>query len=76
VGQLNECSKACTRTLIVSGYRDPLVPVSIAVELFNAIPHSYLNIIPNGEHLPVFYNLREPFIRTILPFLGEDWEQR
>ena len=64
------------RTLIISGDRDPLVPVFIAVELFNAIPHSYLYIVPNGGHLPVFYNQREPFIKTVLPFLGGDWEQQ
>jgi pimeloyl-ACP methyl ester carboxylesterase len=62
------------RTLIVSGDRDPLVPVQIAVEMFNAIPHSYLSIVPNGGHLPVFYDLREPFIKTVLPFLRGDWE--
>lgn len=63
------------RTLIVSGDRDPLVPVSIAVELFNAIPHSYLCIVPGGEHLPVFFERRESFIRTVVPFLRGDWEQ-
>jgi pimeloyl-ACP methyl ester carboxylesterase len=64
------------RTLIVSGDRDPFVPVSMAAEMFDAIPHSYLCIVPNGEHLPVFYNLREPFIKTILPFLRGDWERQ
>jgi pimeloyl-ACP methyl ester carboxylesterase len=63
------------RTLIVSGDRDPLFPVSIAIELFNAIPHSYLCIVPNGEHLPVFYDQRESFIRMVVPFLRGDWEQ-
>ena len=60
------------RTLIVSGDRDPLVPVSIAVELFNAIPHSYLCIVPGAEHLPVFYDRREAFIKTVVPFLRGD----
>ena len=63
------------RTLVVSGDRDPLVPVSIAVELFNAIPHSYLCIVPDGEHLPVFYDRRESFIRMVVPFLRGDWKQ-
>ncbi len=62
------------RTLIVSGDHDPLVPVSIAVELFSAIPHSYLSIIPNGGHLPVFYDRRESFIKTVVPFLRGGWE--
>lgn len=64
------------RTLIVSGDCDPLVPVSIAVELFHAIPHSYLSIVPNGGHLPVFYDRREPFVKMIVPFLRGDWEQK
>jgi pimeloyl-ACP methyl ester carboxylesterase len=63
------------RTLIVSGDRDALVPVHIALEMFNAIPHSYLCIVPNGGHVPVFYDLREPFIKTVLPFLRGDWEK-
>jgi len=63
------------RTLIVSGDRDPLVPVSIAVELSKGIPRSYLCIVPNGGHLPVFYDQREPFIKTVLPFLRGDWER-
>ena len=63
------------RTLIVCGDRDPLVPVHIAVEMYTAIPHSYLCIVPNGGHVPIFYNLREPFIRTVVPFLHGDWEQ-
>lgn len=63
------------RTLIVSGDRDPLVPVSIAVELFNAIPHSYLCIVPNGEHLPVFYGRRETFIKMVVSFLRGEWNQ-
>ena len=64
------------RTLIVSGDRDPLVPVQIGVEMFNAIPHSYLSIVSNGGHLPVFYDLREPFIKTVLSFLCGGWEQQ
>jgi pimeloyl-ACP methyl ester carboxylesterase len=64
------------RTLIVSGDRDPLVPVQIAVEMFNAIPRSYLCIVPNGGHLPIFYDMKEPFIRIILPYLRGVWEQQ
>jgi pimeloyl-ACP methyl ester carboxylesterase len=69
-------STITARTLIVYGDRDPLYPVSMVLEMFNAIPHSYLCIVPNGGHLPVFYDLREPFIKTILPFLRGDWENR
>ena len=64
------------RTLIVSGDRDPIVPLHIAVEMSIAIPHSYLCIVPNGGHLPIFYDLKEPFIRTITPFLRGDWQHQ
>ena len=64
------------RTLIVSGDRDPLVPVSIAVELFHSIPHSYLCIVPDGGHLPVFYDRKELFVKTVKQFLRGDWKQQ
>ena len=35
------------RTFIVYGDRDPLYPVPIALEMYAAIPHSYLRIMPN-----------------------------
>jgi pimeloyl-ACP methyl ester carboxylesterase len=41
-------------TLIVHGDRDPLYPVNLAVEMFAAIPSSYLWIVPNGGHGPIF----------------------
>jgi pimeloyl-ACP methyl ester carboxylesterase len=69
-------STITARTLIVYGDRDPLYPVSMALEMFNATPHSYLCIVPNAGHLPVSYDLREPFIKTVLPFLRGDWENR
>lgn len=40
-------------TLIVFGDRDPLYPVSIAWDLYRAIPRSYLWVVPNGAHGPV-----------------------
>jgi pimeloyl-ACP methyl ester carboxylesterase len=42
------------RTLIVHGDRDPLYPVSLALEMYAAIPHSALWIIPEGGHGPIF----------------------
>ena len=68
-------STITARTLIVYGDRDPLYPVHIAIELYTAIPRSYLWIIPNGGHVPIFSGLKEPFITTVLPFLRGEWEQ-
>ncbi len=68
-------STITARTLIVYGDRDPLLPVHIALEQYAAIPHSYLWIVPNGSHLPVFNNPYVPFMTTVLPFLRGDWEE-
>ena len=39
-------------TLIIHGDRDKFFAVEIPVEMFKAIPNSFLWIIPNGGHLP------------------------
>jgi pimeloyl-ACP methyl ester carboxylesterase len=41
------------RALIVHGDRDKLFPVDIPVHMYQAIPHSYLWIVPNGGHGPI-----------------------
>src|SRR5947207_2776955 len=43
-------STITARTLIVHGDRDPIYPVSLALEMYQAIPQSYLWVIPNGGH--------------------------
>ena len=57
-------------TLIIYGDRDPLYPVQIALDLYTAIPRSYLWIIPNGGHVPL---TNVSFIPSVLPFLRGDW---
>ena len=69
-------STIAARTLIVYGDRDPLYPVHIALEMYTAIPHSYLWIIPNGEHVPIFSSPIAPFMTAALPFLRGEWEQK
>lgn len=63
------------RTLIVHGDRDPLYPVSVAVELHAAIPRSHLWIVPNGGHGPIFGDVSAQFVATALAFLGGEWER-
>jgi len=60
-------------TLIVFGDRDPLYPVSLAVEMRLAIPHSYLWVVPNGGHGPVFREAAAQFSTTALQFLRGGW---
>jgi pimeloyl-ACP methyl ester carboxylesterase len=61
------------RTLIVHGDRDPLYPVSLAMEMYSAIPRSYLWIVPNGGHGPIFGELTQRFVETSLAFLRGEW---
>ena len=60
-------------TLIVFGDRDPLYPVSLAFELFRAIPKAYLWVVPNGAHGPVFGDAASGFAATALRFLSGAW---
>jgi pimeloyl-ACP methyl ester carboxylesterase len=60
-------------TLIVFGDRDPLYPVTIALELQAAIPQSYLWVMPNGGHAPIFGAAAPLFVETTLSFLRGDW---
>lgn len=57
-------------TLIVFGDRDPLYPVSLAVDLHDAIPRSWLWVVPNGGHGPVFGANAPAFVQTALSFLA------
>jgi pimeloyl-ACP methyl ester carboxylesterase len=60
--------------LIVFGDRDPLYPVTVATELQTAIPRSYLWVVPNGGHGPVFGPAKSLFAETALAFLGGAWK--
>jgi pimeloyl-ACP methyl ester carboxylesterase len=57
-------------TLIVFGDRDPLYPVSIAFDLYQAIPKAALWIVPGGGHGPVFGPHAPRFVETALTFLS------
>ena len=63
-------------TLIVHGDRDPYFPVSIPVEEYEAIPDSYLWIIPNAGHSPPFESESERamFTQIVLDFLAGKWQ--
>ena len=61
-------------TLIVFGDRDPLYPVSLAVELREAIPRSWLWVVPNGGHGPVFGPAAPLFVGTALTFFSGGYQ--
>lgn len=62
-------------TLIVFGDRDPLYPVSLSVDLRQAIPRSWLWVVPNGGHGPVFGRDAPLFVETALAFLAGRYRQ-
>ncbi|HZO76273.1 MAG TPA: alpha/beta hydrolase [Ktedonobacteraceae bacterium] len=66
-------STITARTLIIFGDCDPFYPVSIALDMYRALPHAYLWIVPNGGHVP---DLHAPFVPSLLPFLRGEWERR
>lgn len=57
------------RTLVVSGDRDPLYPVELAVELYRGIRGSSLYVVPGGGHGPIFETERGRFEDRALAFL-------
>jgi pimeloyl-ACP methyl ester carboxylesterase len=62
-------------TLIVFGDRDPLYPVRLAFELRASIPRSFLWVVPNGGHGPVFGQHARRFVETAEAFLQGSWRQ-
>lgn len=65
-------STITARTLIVHGDRDEFFPVEIPVEMYRAIPHSALWIVPGGGHVPIFDRQETAFRDTALEFLRGD----
>ena len=68
-------STITARTLIVHGDRDPFYPIDIPAQLYAAIPRSYLWIIPNGGHGPIFDEMADSFVVTASAFLRGEWER-
>ncbi len=58
-----------SKTLIVHGDNDPLYPVTVAVDMFNAIPNAKLWVIPDAGHLPVFFEEVAVFRDRVFSFL-------
>ena len=51
-------STISARTLVVHGDRDPLYPVRLALEMYEAIPRASLWVVPGGGHGPMFTDRR------------------
>jgi pimeloyl-ACP methyl ester carboxylesterase len=63
-------------SLIVHGDRDALYPVELALELYRSIPRSYLWVVPNGGHGPVFGDAVQGFRDAAVRFLRGEWESQ
>jgi len=70
-----DLSTIIAKTLIVHGDRDRFFPVAIPAEMYDAIPQSYLWIVPYGSHVPIFGNWLVSFVETTGQFLRGDWEK-
>ena len=66
-------NRIAAETLVVFGDRDPLYPARLAFELYTSIPRSYLQIVPNGGHAPVFGAMAPSFLHTAEAFLTGRW---
>jgi len=67
-------STITARTLIMYGDRDPVYPVELALEMYRAIPNSYLWVVPNGGHGPIFGDMAQTFVEKAIPFLEGNWK--
>lgn len=66
-------STITAQTLIVHGDRDAFFPLDIPVLMNSSIPNSYLWIVPNGGHAPIFDSMLPHFLETTTKFLQEEW---
>jgi len=63
-------------TLIVHGDRDYCFPASMAWDIHQAVPTSYLWVVPNGSHVPLAGRNADTFAATVLEFFSGDWATR
>ena len=61
-------------TFVVHGDRDKFFPIPIPIEMYRSIPNSYLWIIPNAGHVPIFGDNQATFTEKALEFLKGEWE--
>lgn len=62
--------------LIIHGDRDYCFPASMAWEIHQAVPTSYLWVVPNGTHVPLSGSNADTFTATVLEFFSGKWQPR
>jgi pimeloyl-ACP methyl ester carboxylesterase len=68
-----DLAKITAETLIVYGDRDPLYPLSIATNMYAALPRACLMVLPNAGHSPIFGDAKDYFVKTAASFLRGEW---
>lgn len=63
-------------TLVVHGDRDYCFPASMAWDIYDAIPDSYLWVVPNGGHVPITGPNAAAFADTAVEFLSGSWSRQ
>lgn len=53
-----------------------MLPVSLPVEMYTAIPQAHLWIVPNGNHFPFKEQSAGLFTETALEFLRGQWKSK
>ena len=69
----SDLSTIHAKTLIIHGDRDSLFPVEVALYMYEAIPASYLWVIPNAGHALVLGDHADDIKRVALDFFTKDW---
>lgn len=65
-----------SKTYIIQGERDRRFPINLAIEMYRAIPYSFLWIVPNGGHIPIWDSNQEYFVSTAKSFLLDEMVPR
>jgi pimeloyl-ACP methyl ester carboxylesterase len=66
-----ELASIRARTLIVTGDRDPLYPLDVALRLFRTLPNAALWVMPDAAHTPVFGASGEEFVARARRFFTD-----
>ena len=62
-------------TFFVHGDRDWCFPVTMVVQMYEAIPTAYLWVVPNGGHVPIIGSRNAQFTEDVLAFLAQGEER-
>jgi pimeloyl-ACP methyl ester carboxylesterase len=65
----SDFAKLKARTLIIHGDRDIFFPVTVPTRIYGSIKDARLWVVPNGDHVPIYGEHRDDFLRIVQAFL-------